>query len=136
MQRKRRWVHSTHRTPLSLHPLRFVGDRVTSMWTAAGAGAACIATGALLAVVPEGSADVGVVPTSTTIPVADAAADRPNAVAVAGTVPVAVSLPDRHVSAPVVPTSTAPDGALVVPDPPTTVGWWAPGALAGAPSGT
>jgi hypothetical protein len=106
------------------------------MWTAAGAGAACIATGALLAVVPEGSADVGVVPTSTTIPVADAAADRPNAVAVAGTVPVAVSLPDRHVSAPVVPTSTAPDGALVVPDPPTTVGWWAPGALAGAPSGT
>jgi hypothetical protein len=108
------------------------------MWTAAGAGAACIATGVLLAVVPGRSADVGVVPASATIPVAEAAADGPDAVApaVAGTVPVAVALPDRHVSAPVVPTDTAPDGALVVPDPPTTVGWWAPGALAGAPFGT
>ena len=54
----------------------------------------------------------------------------------AGTVPVAVALPDRDVGAPVVPTATAPDGALAVPDPPTTVGWWSPGALAGAASGT
>ncbi len=110
------------------------------MWTAAGAGAACIATGALLAVVPGGSADMGVVPASATLPVAEAAVDGPKTVAsgpaVAGTVPVAVALPDRHISAPVVPTETAPDGALVVPDPPTIVGWWAPGALAGAPSGT
>jgi|SoiMetStandDraft_5_1073268.scaffolds.fasta_scaffold231787_1 sortase family protein len=108
------------------------------MWTAAGAGAACIATGVLLAVVPGRSTDVGVVPAPATIPVAEAAAEVPDAVApaVSGTVPVAVALPDRHVSAPVVPTDTAPDGALVVPDPPTTVGWWAPGALAGAASGT
>ena len=110
------------------------------MWTAAGAGAACIATGVLLVVAPGGSADVGVLPASATIPVAQAAADGPDAVAsgpaVAGTVPVAVALPDRHVSAPVVPTSTGPDGALAVPDPPSTVGWWSPGALTGATSGT
>ena len=97
-------------------------------------------SGVLLAVVPAGSADVGVVPASATIPVAEAAADGPDAVAsgpaVAGTVPVAVALPDRHVSAPVVPTATGPDGALAVPDPPSTVGWWSPGALAGATSGT
>ena len=37
---------------------------------------------------------------------------------------------------PVVPTATGPDGALAVPDPPSTVGWWSPGALAGAASGT
>ena len=54
----------------------------------------------------------------------------------AGTVPVAVELPGRGVGAPVVPTATGPDGALAVPDPPSTVGWWSPGALAGAASGT
>ena len=63
-------------------------------------------------------------------------APSPGGPAVAGTVPVAVALPDRHVSAPVVPTATGPDGALAVPDPPSTVGWWSPGPLAGAASGT
>ncbi len=53
-----------------------------------------------------------------------------------GTVPVAIELPDRGVGAPVVPTATGPDGALAVPDPPSTVGWWSPGALAGAAAGT
>ena len=53
-----------------------------------------------------------------------------------GTVPVVVELPDRGVGAPVVPTATGPDGALAVPDPPSTVGWWSPGALAGAAAGT
>jgi hypothetical protein len=51
-------------------------------------------------------------------------------------VPVAIDLPGRGVRAPVVPTATDPGGALTVPDPPSTVGWWAPGALAGAASGT
>jgi hypothetical protein len=120
MQRKRLWVHSTHRTPLSLHP-----GRSLASWAAAVAGVVCIAMGVLLAGGPDGSADVGVVPA--------AVAPEP---AMGGTVPVAVALPGRNVSAPVVPTGTTPDGALVVPDPPTTVGWWSPGALAGATSGT
>jgi len=120
MQRKRLWVHSTHRTPLSLHP-----GRPLASWAAAVAGVVCIAAGVLLAVGPDGSADVGAVPA--------AVAPEP---AMGGTVPVAVALPDRSVSAPVVPTGTTPDGALDVPDPPTTVGWWSPGALAGATSGT
>jgi hypothetical protein len=119
-------VHSTHRTPLSLHP-----GRPLATWAAAVAGVVCIAAGVLLAVGPNGSADAGVVPTAAAVP---AAAAVPNSAA--GTVPVAVALPDRSVSAPVVPTGTTPDGALVVPDPPTTVGWWSPGALAGATSGT
>ena len=136
---KRRWVHSTHRTPLSLHPLRFVGGRATAMWTAAGAGAACIASGVLLAVVPGGSAEVGVVPASAAIPVAEAAVDGPERRRVracggrhgprrrrtAGPTRQRARRPHRH----------RPDGALVVPDPPTTVGWWSPGALAGAASG-
>lgn len=53
-----------------------------------------------------------------------------------GTVPVRLDLPARAASAPVVPVGTGPDGALVVPDPPQTVGWWAPGALAGSGTGT
>jgi hypothetical protein len=124
MQRKRLWVHSTHRTPLSLHP-----GRSLATWAAAVAGVVCIAAGVLLAVGPDGSADAGVVPPAAAVPAAVPNADG-------GTVPVAVALPDRSVSAPVVPTGTTPDGALVVPDPPTTVGWWSPGALAGATSGT
>lgn len=53
-----------------------------------------------------------------------------------GTVPVAVELPDQGVRAPIVATATGLDGGLAVPDPPSTVGWWSPGALAGAASGT
>jgi Sortase domain len=124
MQRKRLWVRSPHRTPLSLHP-----GRSLATWAAAVAGVVCIAAGVLLAVGPDGSADVGVAPTAAAVSAAVPNADG-------GTVPVAVALPDRSVSAAVVPTGTTPDGALDVPDPPTTVGWWSPGALAGATSGT
>ncbi|NMH97124.1 class F sortase [Pseudonocardia acidicola] len=53
-----------------------------------------------------------------------------------GSVPVGLSLPERGITAPVVPIGTDPGGALQPPDPPQTVGWWAPGALAGAPTGT
>ena len=91
-----------------------------AVWGAAGTGVVCVVAGVLLALGPP--ADVG-----TPAPVA--AASR-----VAGTVPGSVTLPGA--TAPVVPVATGPDGALVVPDPPTTVGWWAPGALAGAASGT
>ncbi|MFC5992819.1 class F sortase [Pseudonocardia hispaniensis] len=53
-----------------------------------------------------------------------------------GTVPVVLTLPARGISAPVVAVGTGPDGGLVVPDPPSAVGWWSPGALAGSGSGT
>lgn len=52
-----------------------------------------------------------------------------------GLVPVELELPGRGVRAPVVPVGTAPDGAMVIPEPPSTVGWWAPGPLAGSTSG-
>ncbi|GAA2546232.1 class F sortase [Pseudonocardia hydrocarbonoxydans] len=63
---------------------------------------------------------------------APASAARPSATAL---VPVELALPGRGVRAPVVPVGTAPDGTMVIPDPPSTVGWWAPGPLAGGASG-
>jgi hypothetical protein len=111
-------------------------------WGPAGAGVVCIAAGVLLAIGPP--VDVGTVPAtaagaSTAAP-GDARRAAPvpsvNPPAAAGTVPVSLTLPARGITAPVVPVATGPDGALVVPDPPTTVGWWAPGALAGASTGT
>ena len=100
---------------------------------AAGAGVACVVAGVVLAL--GSPADVGTVPAAT--PVAPAAAvDGPLQLSPAGTVPVSLTLPGRGVSAPVVPVATGPDGALAIPDPPTTIGWWAPGALAGSSTGT
>ncbi|MHA6796492.1 class F sortase [Pseudonocardia bannensis] len=55
--------------------------------------------------------------------------------AAAGSEPVELSLPGRGVTAPVVPVGADPAGALAVPDSPRTVGWWAPGALAGGAAG-
>ena len=93
-----------------------------AVWGAAGTGVVCVVAGVLLALGPP--ADVG-----TVAPAPVAVAPR-----AAGTVPVSVTLPGA--TAPVVPVATGSDGALVIPDPPTTVGWWAPGALAGASTGT
>jgi hypothetical protein len=97
-------------------------------------GAALLVTGVVLFV--DGQADprveatsVGDVPLATT---SAPAAPR----AFVGEVPARLDLPGRAVTAPVVPVGTGPDGALVIPDPPQTVGWWAPGALAGSGSGT
>lgn len=67
---------------------------------------------------------------------AGAAAGTPPAPAAVGAVPVELTLPGRGVVAPVVPVGTAPGGAMVIPDPPSTVGWWAPGPLVGGPSGS
>jgi hypothetical protein len=50
-------------------------------------------------------------------------------------VPTTVVLPDGT-SAPVVPVSLHPDGALVVPDDVRTVGWWTGGSRAGEPFGS
>ncbi len=119
------------------------------MWATAGSGLACVAAGVLLVVVPpDRPHDVGLVPAVvvTQVGVAGGASDAatPTAAGGAGTgtaaqagaVPVAIELPGRGVGAPVVPTATGPDGALAVPDRPSTIGWWSPGALAGAASGT
>jgi hypothetical protein len=54
----------------------------------------------------------------------------------AGTPPVELALPGREVRAPVVAVSTGPAGALLVPEPPSTVGWWSPSALPGGTAGT
>jgi hypothetical protein len=54
----------------------------------------------------------------------------------AGTPPVELALPARDLRAPVVAVTTGPEGALVVPEPPSTVGWWSPSALAGGAGGT
>ncbi|MHA6620024.1 class F sortase [Pseudonocardia sp. DLS-67] len=53
-----------------------------------------------------------------------------------GTAPVELALPARNLLAPVVAVTTGPEGALVVPEPPSTVGWWSPSALAGGAGGT
>lgn len=53
-----------------------------------------------------------------------------------GTPPVELVFPARGVRAPVVAVRTGPEGALVVPEPPSTVGWWAPSALPGGAAGT
>ncbi|GAA4689787.1 class F sortase [Pseudonocardia yuanmonensis] len=75
---------------------------------------------------------VGVVPAGTVAPGPGA----PPWLRPGGAVPVRLDLPGRGTGAPVVPVGTGPDGALVVPEPPQTVGWWAPGALAGSGTGT
>ena len=54
----------------------------------------------------------------------------------AGTPPVELALPARDLRAPVVAVPTGPEGALVLPEPPSTVGWWSPSALAGGAGGT
>jgi hypothetical protein len=83
---------------------------------------------------------VGVVPVRTAPGAPTESGDlrpgAPPAPGTGGTVPVRLDLPARGTGAPVVPVGTGTDGALVVPDPPQTVGWWAPGALAGSGAGT
>jgi hypothetical protein len=54
----------------------------------------------------------------------------------AGTPPAELTLPARNLSAPVVAVTTAPEGALVLPAAPSTVGWWSPSALPGGAGGT
>ena len=102
--------------------------RTTPRAIAAAAGI-CVPLAALLA----GTAAVSTLP-----PAVQPAAVQPTTtvVPVAGVVPVGLALPDRGLTAPVLPTGTGPDGALAIPDDPSTVGWWAPGALAGAATGT
>jgi hypothetical protein len=84
-----------------------------------------------------GPANVGTLPASALL-AAGAARPDPSAPtpAVAGSVPVALALPGRGVTAPVVAVATDPTGALVIPEPPSTVGWWSPSALAGGAAGT
>jgi hypothetical protein len=107
------------------------------------AGVALLVAAAVLAVGREPAVDaqpVGVVPGGAATPEPVESGDlrpgAPSRLRPGGSVPVRLDLPVRATSAPVVPVGTGPDGALVVPDPPQTVGWWAPGALAGSGTGT
>ncbi|GAA4559701.1 class F sortase [Pseudonocardia xishanensis] len=103
---------------------------------AAGAALLGVAGWLVLGREPTVSAvPVGSVPTAArTVESGDLRPGAPLRIRAAGIVPVGLELPGA--AAPVVPVGTAPDGALVVPDPPQTVGWWAPGALAGSGTGT
>ena len=87
-------------------------------------GAVCVLAGVLL-LVAHPAHDVG------TVPVAAPVAGVPVA---PGVVPATVTI--RGVDTPVVPVSTAPDGSLTLPEHPTTVGWWSPGALPGSATGS
>ncbi|GEL21677.1 class F sortase [Pseudonocardia sulfidoxydans NBRC 16205] len=87
-------------------------------------GAVCLVAGVLvLALRPPH--DIG------TVPVAGPAHGSPVA---PGLAPATVTI--RGVDVPVVPVSTALDGSLTLPDEPSTVGWWSPGALPGSGSGS
>jgi hypothetical protein len=115
----------------------------------AGAGLACLLGGsAVLAAAPHsGPAAIGELSRPAAPPSAAApAVPGPRSPAVptpvtaapivAGAVPVGLAVPGRDVTAPVVAVGTDQAGALVVPDPPSTVGWWSPSALAGGSAGT
>lgn len=94
------------------------------------AGVAGLGDGAVRAE-PVGAVPVGAVPVGA-VPVA-------GPVAVPGQAPAAparLTLPRRDVAAPVVPVAVDAAGALGVPDPPTTVGWWSAGARPGDATGT
>ncbi|MCF7551069.1 class F sortase [Pseudonocardia sp. WMMC193] len=104
------------------------------------AGAVLLGTAAALWFGREPAVDaapVGDVPTAAAPARVETGDLRPGApldLRLPGTVPARLEL--RGIAAPVVPVGTGPDGALLVPDPPQTVGWWAPGALAGSGTGT
>jgi Sortase domain len=51
-------------------------------------------------------------------------------------IPLWLRLPSLDVSAPVVPVTVDPSGALQVPDNPNVLGWWQGGALPGSGAGT
>ncbi|WP_161631703.1 class F sortase [Pseudonocardia asaccharolytica] len=94
-------------------------------------GVLCVLIGVVLVAVRPAAEAGGALGTGGTAPAAPESLP-----AAPGTVPVALALPARGIGAPIVAVGTDPDGGLVVPDPPSTVGWWAPGALAGSGSGT
>jgi Sortase domain len=100
---------------------------------AAGCGAVCIAAGVVGLTHARSAVDVAPVGTVPVPVVRTTVVPTPTVVSAP---PVGLSMPDRHVTAPVVPVDVDPDGAVGVPDPPTTVGWWSSGARPGDPSGT
>src|SRR4051794_31484489 len=107
--------------------------RTAAAALAAGCGAGCIAAGGVglthapptVQTAPNGAAPVRV---------AGPAVGRAPPVVAAP--PAGLSIPERHVTAPVVPVDVDADGAVGVPDPPTTVGWWSAGARPGEAAGT
>lgn len=100
---------------------------------AGGCGAVCIAAGAVG--LSHARPAVESVPIGT-LPVPVAITTVVPAPAVAAAPPVRLSMPERKVTASVVPVTVDAAGAVGVPDPPTTVGWWSGGARPGDATGT
>jgi len=111
---------------LTTSPTAGLDARRARRWRvlAAALGVGCLLAGVAL-LLTRPAHDVGTVPV---------AAPLVEARVAPGVVPATVSI--RGVDAPVVPVSTAPDGSLTLPEEPTTVGWWSPGALPGSGSGS
>lgn len=101
-------------------------------------GTACLVLGGGLLVAGAAPREIGTLAAEPAVEVTPppAGASVPSELPRAGTVPVTLELPARRVSAPVVPVVTGADGGLVIPDPPSTVGWWSPSALPGGAGGT
>lgn len=111
-------------------------------------GVALLVIGARLALqAPRASAaDVGVAPSAAARPADTASAPEvppapapeagPEPAPVLPVPPAEVTLTAQQVSAPVVAVGVLDSGQLQLPDDPGTVGWWAGGALPGAPTGT
>ncbi|MGQ0576082.1 MAG: class F sortase [Pseudonocardia sp.] len=95
------------------------------------AGTACLVAGVIL-LLPAAAAPPP--PARASAPAA--AGPAPAVPPRAGAVPVELVLPGRGVTAPVVAVVTGADGGLVIPEPPSTVGWWSPSALPGGAGGT
>lgn len=102
----------------------------------AAAGIASLVAGSVLLIGSARPAEFGPPPAPVAVAPANAPAPATGRPTVVGTVPVEVSLPGLAVTAPVVPVGTGPTGGMVIPEPASTVGWWAPGALAGGTSGS
>lgn len=126
--------------PLPAFLTRLAGSRRPHVVLLAGCGAICLGVGlgGLSDAGPAVRADpIGFVPGPAVAvgagPAAVAGSAGP-AVALPG--PDRLDLPQRRLTAPVVPVGVDPDGAMGVPDPATTVGWWSGGAHPGDLSGT
>ena len=117
-------------------------DRARRRWglVLAGAGLVLLALAGALLLVREPAVTAAPLGTVAPRPVPAESGDlRPGGpvrLRHSGIMPVGLELPARRTTAPVVPVGTGPDGGLQIPDPPQTVGWWAPGALAGSGTGT
>jgi hypothetical protein len=109
------------------------------------AGLLLVGSGLALALAaPRADArDIGRSPTAATSTSAPSTSEAPPAVAVpppsgpgVPAAPVALALPTSPDPVPLVPVGVLDNGALHLPDRPSVLGWYAAGAVPGAPTGT